>query len=71
MMWEIEWNIKTFPGIPKELLYIILGLNSIHIGVTELLLNCWVILVDWMTFLNSDVNKSFHLFGRYILLLNI
>lgn len=51
MMWELELNIETFPGIPKELLYIILGLNSIYTGVIGLLLNSWVTLVDWMTFL--------------------
>lgn len=58
-------NAKTFPGIPKELAYIILGLNSVLIAVIGLLLKCWVTLVDWMTFLvNSEVYNSFSFPGR-------
>lgn len=61
----VRLNIETFPGIPKELVHIILGLNAIHIGVIGLLLNCWVTLVDWMTFLlNSEMYNSFPLAGR-------
>lgn len=36
----VRVNTKTFPGIPKELAYIILGLNPLHIAVIELLLKC-------------------------------
>lgn len=72
MMWELVLNIKTFTAIPKELVYFILGPSSIQTGVTELLLNCWVILVDWTTILlNSNVYNSYCLSGRQILLINI
>lgn len=71
-MWELVLSSKTFTTIPKELVYVILGLSSIGIGVTGLLLNCWVILVDWTTILiNSNVYPSYCLSGRQILLINV